>query len=165
MAETWSELETVRAVALAATSNPLTQNMIDTIAVKHGWPTATLDGKRAYLQVPETKDVVVKPPKDWCTQPDYKPRTRWKTKTKWYGERDATQEWQEFLGDILVNHCGALRSRRNPTKYYVPHRQVYIDTHVDDGHMTGPARQQQALYDDCVKAGLDLKPAVQVKAR
>ena len=60
----------------AATSNPLTQNMIDTIAVKHGWPTATLDGKRAYLQVPETKDVVVKPPKDWCTQPDYKPRTR-----------------------------------------------------------------------------------------
>ena len=60
-------------------------NFIDTIAVKNGWPTSPFDGVRAFLQVPETRLVIIKPPDNWKEQPDYKPNSRWRARTKWYG--------------------------------------------------------------------------------
>ena len=79
----------------AATQNPMTRNCIPTIAVKRGYRTATLDARRAYLQVPEEAHVFIKPPKERSSQPDYKEGSWWKARTKWYGERGAAQAWVE----------------------------------------------------------------------
>ena len=82
-----------------------------------------------------------------------------KRKTTWYGERKAMQVWVEFLAEKLVE-CGAVRGRADPTKFIVPDLGVCLESHVDDGHLTGPDTGLLQLYDRLVQAGVKLKPAV-----
>ena len=47
--------------------------------------------------------------KDWELEADYKPNCAWIARTKWYGERDASQKYQDFLGEKLLQ-AGAVQS-------------------------------------------------------
>ena len=87
--------------------------------------------------MPETRSIIIRPPKEWSTQPDFVPGGLWLAKTKWYGERDAAQDWQEFLAKHHVE-LGGIRGVRDATKFYFPDKSLYVDTHVDGMHVTGP---------------------------
>ena len=111
-----------------------------------------IDAIRAYLQVPETRKILVRPPKDWDSQQDYVPQGWWLALTKWYGERDAAQEWQEFLAE----HCKelkAVRGIRDPTKFYFPDKHLYVESHVDDMHVTGPDDNMMWFYEQLLARG------------
>ena len=36
---------------------------------------------------------------------------------------------------------------KDPTKYYFPDRKIYVDRHIDDGHMTGDDSEMEWLGD------------------
>ena len=141
----------------AATGNPMAQRVIPTIAVKRGYNTMVLDAVRAYLQVPEDEDVFIIPPAEWRRHDDFKAHSCWKAKTKWYGERCAAQSFQDFLASHLCE-MGGTRGKRDPTKFVFLERCLYLETHVDDAHCTGPDASMQWLYDTLLQRGVKLKP-------
>ena len=130
----------------AATGNPMAQRAIPTIAVKRGYNTMVLDAVRAYLQVPENDDVFIIPPAEWKRHDDFKAHSCWKAKTVWYGERHAAQAFQDFLAGHLCE-MGGTRGKRDPTKFVFLERCLYLETHVDDAHCTGPDASMQWLYE------------------
>ena len=141
----------------AATGNPMAQRVIPTVAVKRGYNTVVLDAVRAYLQVPEDEDVFIIPPAQWRRHDDFKAHSCWKAKTKWYGERCAAQAFQEFLAGHLCE-MGGTRGKRDPTKFVFLERCLYLETHVDDAHCTGPDASMQWLYDTLLQRRVKLKP-------
>ena len=142
---------------LAATGNPMAQRVIPTIAVKRGYNTMVLDAVRAYLQVPEDDDVFIIPPAEWRRHDDFKAHSCWKAKTVWYGERHAAQAFQDFLAGHLCE-MGGTRGKRDPTKFVFLERSLYLETHVDDAHCTGPNASMQWLYETLLQRGVKLKP-------
>ena len=141
----------------AATGNPMAQRVIPTIAVKRGYNTMVLDAVRAYLQVPEDDDVFIIPPAEWRRHDDFKAHSCWKAKTVWYGERHAAQAFQDFLAGHLCE-MGGTRGKRDPTKFVFLERCLYLETHVDDAHCTGPDASMQWLYETLLQRGVKLKP-------
>ena len=63
--------------------------------------------------------------------------------------RTTGQSWQELLVGHLVA-LGAMRQRKDPAKFYFPDRQLFMDTHADGGHKTGPDEQMKWLHDSLV---------------
>ena len=141
----------------AATGNPMAQRVIPTIAVKRGYNTMVLDAVRAYLQVPENDDIFIIPPAEWKRHDDFKAHSCWKAKTVWYGERHAAQAFQDFLAGHLCE-MGGTRGKRDPTKFVFLERCLYLETHVDDAHCTGPDASMQWLYETLLQRGVKLKP-------
>ena len=141
----------------AATGNPMAQRVIPTIAVKRGYNTMVLDAVRAYLQVPEDDDVFIIPPAQWRRHDDFKAHSCWKAKTVWYGERHAAQAFQDFLAGHLCE-MGGTRGKRDPTKFVFLDRCLYLETHVDDAHGTGPDASMQWLYETLLQRWVKLKP-------
>jgi hypothetical protein len=121
----------------AATGNVMNRRLVPVIALKFGWMTLPLDARRAFLQVPETALVVIKPPKEWKQEEDFVEGHVWIALVKWYGERGAAQAWQEFFAEALVA-IGFSRNRKDPTKFHHVERSIYVDSHVDDSHGTAP---------------------------
>ena len=135
----------------------MAQRVIPTIAVKRGYNTMVLDAVRAYLQVPEDDDVFIIPPAEWRRHDDFKAHSCWKAKTVWYGERHAAQAFQDFLAGHLCE-MGGTRGKRDPTKFVFLDRCLYLETHVDDAHCTGPDASMQWLYETLLQRGVKLKP-------
>ena len=141
----------------AATGNPMGSRVVPTIAVKKQLNTMVIDARRAFLQVMEEGDVFVHPPKDWCLEADYRPGCIWKARTVWYGERGASQEWQEFFSEHLLA-MGFVRGIRDPTKFVHFEHRLYLETHADDGHCAGDDKDLIWMYDGLVERGVKLKP-------
>ena len=83
----------------------------------------------------------------------------WKAKTVWYGERGAAAKFQNCLTSKL-EVVGAKPLPADPTKFVLAERGLYIETHVDDGHVGGSEDAIVWLYTSLVDSGLDLKPLV-----
>ena len=81
--------------------------------------------------------VVIKPPKEWKHEPDFVEGHVWIALVKWYGERGASQAWQQPFSDALEK-IGFKRNIKDPTKFVHVDKKLYVDSHVDDSHGTGP---------------------------
>ena len=53
---------------------------------------------------------------------------------------------------------GGTRGKRDPTKFVFLERCLYLETHVDDAHCTGPDASMQWLYETFLQRGVKLKP-------
>ena len=105
----------------------------------------------------EEGDVFVEPPDEWLHEIDYKEGCVWKARTLWYGERGASQGWQEFFSAQL-EALDFLRGVRDPTKFYHAGRRIYLETHADDGHATASESDLEWLCQSLVERGVLLKP-------
>ena len=140
----------------APASVPVTARVIDTRAVKKGWPTFTADASRAFWQVPQDERCVVRPPPQWLEKHVANGGNAddlWLLKRWLYGQRRAPQAYTDWHAKCLTS-LGFMQDVACPVVFVHPENRTVMEVHADDSYGTGPPaafREFKKSYMDTVK--------------
>ena len=117
-----------------------------------------LDAVRAYLQVPEDDDVFIIPPAEWRRHDDFKAHSCWKAKDGVVWRASCGTGVSGFFWQVIFVRWAAHVGSVIPRSLFFLDRCLYLETHVDDAHCTGPDASMQWLYETLLQRGVKLKP-------
>jgi len=143
----------------AASSQPSSGRIIDFIGLKRRWLPFEIDAESAYLNVPETEECYMRPPKEWIDNEERQKRDTdvvWKLLKMLYGRRTAGQAWVEWFSEKLIL-IGALRCPEAPQFFFLPRWQIAMEVHMDDVHGVGVDPRNIHDMADALKGYLKIK--------
>lgn len=125
-----------------------TNKLIDLLAARRRYARLILDVHRAFLHLVEDEEIYVVPPVEW--QEQFRDEAGgsgqlWQMLRVLYGRRKAPRMWLDFLGGLLVEHCGMVRSRSAPHFFRSCDGQVVLEVHMDDIYGCGPSARLSTL--------------------
>ena len=114
--------------------------VVDYVALKHAWPTFTVDAEDAYYHVPEEEDVWVECPPEILeerhAEGDYEDYV-WQLKKQLPGRRAGGKHWVEFAAESL-KFRGFERSPTAPQFFWHAELPCLVELHMDDMYGTAP---------------------------
>ncbi|CAK0847992.1 unnamed protein product, partial [Prorocentrum cordatum] len=111
-------------------SAPISNRLIDFVALKRGFEVMALDATDAFYQAPEHEDVVVDPPQEYLDR------------------RTASPGWVEHMAGILTDEMRMTRCEVAPQFFYNSETEVVVELHMDDLHMAGPRGALEGFRDE-----------------
>ncbi|CAK0797434.1 unnamed protein product, partial [Prorocentrum cordatum] len=132
-------------------SAPISNRLVEFVALKRGFEVITLDATDAFYQAPEHEDVVVDPPQEYLDRLQAEGRSTgiyWKLKRQLPGRRTAAPGWVEHMAGILADEMRMARCEVAPQFFYNSEIEVVVGLHMDDLHMAGPRGALEGFRDE-----------------
>ncbi|CAK0865232.1 unnamed protein product [Prorocentrum cordatum] len=132
-------------------SAPISNRLIDFVALKRGFEVMTLDATGAFYRAPEHEDVVVDPPQEYLDRLQAEGKSTdiyWKLKRQLLGRRTAAPGWVEHMAGILMDETRLARCEMAPQFFYNSETEVVVELHMDDLHVAGPGDALEGFRDE-----------------
>ncbi|CAK0835553.1 unnamed protein product [Prorocentrum cordatum] len=132
-------------------SAPISNRLIDFVALKRGFEVMTLDATDAFYQAPEHEDAVVDPPQEYLDMLQAECRSTdiyWRLKKQLPGRRKAAPGWVEHMAGILADEMPMARCEVAPQFFYNSETEVVVELHMDDLRMAGPRGALEGFRDE-----------------